>query len=86
MPELGFKQIGQSDTVTERMIQIITAETDHPFSFPEGRQTFISKPYPADEHAPGPFCLGTEFSWSGTVDPAGELKIDFSYTETESQL
>lgn len=54
MPEFGFKQVGQSDTLTERMIQIITNDTDHPFSFPEGRQTFISKPHPADEHAPAP--------------------------------
>ncbi|MCC5714084.1 hypothetical protein MUR01_21230 [Klebsiella pneumoniae] len=45
------------------MVKIITADTDHPFSFPEGRQTFISKPHPSDEHAPGPLCLGAEFSF-----------------------
>lgn len=26
------------------MVKIITTDTVHPFSFPEGRQTFISKP------------------------------------------
>nr|WP_283797803.1 hypothetical protein [Klebsiella pneumoniae] len=46
------------------MVKIITADTDRLFSLPEGRQTFISKPYPAsDEHAPGPLCLGAEFSF-----------------------
>ncbi|HBS2553143.1 TPA: hypothetical protein MAE05_004607 [Klebsiella pneumoniae] len=45
------------------MVKIITNDTDHPFSFPEGRQSFISKPHPADEHAPGPLCLGAEFSF-----------------------
>lgn len=45
------------------MLKIISTDTDHPFSFPEGRQTFISKPHPADERPPGPLCLGAEFSF-----------------------
>ena len=45
------------------MVKIITTDTDHPFSFHEGCQTFISKPHPTDEHAPGPLRLGAEFSF-----------------------
>lgn len=61
MPELGIKQIGQRDAVAEGMVKIIAADTDHPFAFPEGRQTFRRKAHPADKHSPCSCCFGTEF-------------------------
>lgn len=70
------------------MVKIITADTDHPFSFPEGRQTFISKPHPSDEHAPGPLCLGAEFSfeyvqicrWRSVLMPLSFQQVKSSFS------
>lgn len=59
------QKVGQSDSLIEWMVKSITTDTDYPFSFPKGRQTFIST-LPSSWWtclASGPFCLGTEFSF-----------------------
>lgn len=71
MPKFCLQKFGQCDPVTERMIEIITADTNNPLTFTEGSKTFSSKTHPADEHASCPGRLSAEFTFKNVKIGSG---------------